>query len=331
VLQLNPAFQRRSVWKPDNRAFFLDTVIRGLPVPLLFIREVVNLDTQAVHREVVDGQQRLRSLFAYIDPKLLDDYDIARDRFAVPRRMNPEIADATYEELDAELKARILEYAFAVVVLPTNVEDRDVLEIFARLNSTGYKLNYQELRNAEFFGEFKSVAYTLALEQFERWRAWRILSDDQLSRMSEVQLVSDLLMSMIDGLTGRSQAKLNATYRRFDKSFPGQGVVMTRFRHVMDTAAALIGPEMASNVYSSEVHFFTLFTYLYDRMWGLGSDLRRRPPRPVPRSARRSLFELSRQFKEQDVPKAVLDAVQRASTDLVRRKRRLDYMTKVCG
>ena len=140
VLDLNPPFQRRSVWRPENRAYLLDTVVRGLPVPLIFIREVVDLDTQSVRREVVDGQQRLRSLFAYVNPALLPDFDIERDQFRVSRALNADIANLAYSELSDGLKSRILEYKFAVVILPSQVEDRDVLEIFARLNFYGLQI-----------------------------------------------------------------------------------------------------------------------------------------------------------------------------------------------
>ena len=331
TLVLNPPFQRRSVWKPANRAFLLDSVLRGLPVPLLFIREVVDLDTQVVRREVVDGQQRLRSLFAFIDPALLKDYDPDRDQFVLAGELDAGLARKSYSELTPEWKTRILEYKFAVEVLPTNFEDRDVLEIFARLNSTGYKLNDQELRNAEFFGPFKMRMYRLSYEQFERWRNWHVFSDDQLSRMLEVQLVSDLVMSMIDGLTGRSQKRLSDLYRFYEESFPGQDAVSERFRITMDTIDELLGSEIASTVFTSEVHFFSLHTYLYDVMWGLGSELSTAKGRRPPRTLRARLFELSRQFKDRDVPESVLDAVERASTDYGRRQTRLDYMHEVCG
>jgi len=39
------------------------------------------------------------------------------------------------------------------------------------MNSTGYKLSKQELRNAEFYGEFKQTMYALANEQLNRWRS----------------------------------------------------------------------------------------------------------------------------------------------------------------
>ena len=45
-LVLNPPFQRRSVWKPDAKSYFIDTVVRGLPAPIIYIREQTDLDSQ---------------------------------------------------------------------------------------------------------------------------------------------------------------------------------------------------------------------------------------------------------------------------------------------
>jgi uncharacterized protein with ParB-like and HNH nuclease domain len=73
-LTLSPYFQRRSVWKKGAKSYLIDTVIRGLPIPIIFIRERKNdLDSLEPKREVVDGQQRLRTLFSFIQPKLLED------------------------------------------------------------------------------------------------------------------------------------------------------------------------------------------------------------------------------------------------------------------
>lgn len=66
-------------------------------------------------------------------------------------------------------------------------------------------------------------------------------------------------------------------------------------------------------------------------MWGLGSALDARKAKALPATLRGRLFDLSRQFKDKDVPKSVLDAVERASTDFGRRQRRLEYMREICG
>ncbi len=330
-LELNPVFQRRPVWKPDAKSFFIDTVLRGLPSPIIYIRERIELDTQSSIREIVDGQQRLRTLFSYIDETVLEDFKPIRDRFVVKQIHNPEVAGKKFPELDDESKKQILGYEISTHILPINIEDRDVLLIFARLNSTGLKLNPQELRNAEFFGEFKTIMYDLAIEQLERWRRWQILTDDQISRMKEVELSSDLVMNMIDGITGKTQKRLDGIYKMYDNKFTGMKEVIRRFRRVMDVIDDQIGVRIVDTVYTSEVYFFTLFVYLYNELYGLGSSLQKKRSKSISSSLKNSLFKASDDFQSEDVPSEVLDAVRRASADFGRRKTRLDYLISVCN
>jgi hypothetical protein len=328
-LNLSPAFQRRSVWKPDAKSYLVDSVVRGLPIPLIFLRERIDLSKKVTVRDVVDGQQRLRTLFSYIEPRLLPDFDPERDSFRVRAAHNPVLANKAFDELAEEHRLRILGYKLSVQILPTDITDRDVLEIFARLNSTGQRLNHQELRNAAYFGEFKTAMYQMAYDQFERWLRWSILTPDQLTRMLEVEVTSDLVVNMIKGLSGKSQVRINNAYKDYDKSFEDADVVKSRFGAVMDCIDDQLGDMMRRSVFASEVHFFTLFVYVYDVMYGLGSRLNNRPPREVSSSFRRGATEVSRRFKEWEVPANVIDAVSRASADFGRRETRLDFMKQV--
>ena len=167
--------------------------IRGLPVPVIYLRERLDLESQETIREIVDGQQRLRTLMGFVNETLLRDFDPKRDRFEVRKVHNPEVADAAFPTLPEGIRKRILSYQFSTHVLPTDIEDREVLQMFARLNATGVKLNSQELRNAEWFGEFKTSMYSLALEQLDNWRGWKVLTEDQIVRMKEVEVTSDLV------------------------------------------------------------------------------------------------------------------------------------------
>lgn len=42
-LELNPKFQRRSVWDDNARSYLMDTIIRGFPIPKVFIRQKLNV------------------------------------------------------------------------------------------------------------------------------------------------------------------------------------------------------------------------------------------------------------------------------------------------
>lgn len=65
-LELNPKFQRRSVWDDNARSYLMDTIIRGFPIPKVFIRQKLNVTTRNNIREVVDGQQRLRTILSFL-------------------------------------------------------------------------------------------------------------------------------------------------------------------------------------------------------------------------------------------------------------------------
>src|SRR5262249_20122911 len=116
-LILNPDFQRRSVWKLKAKSYLIDTIIKGLPIPIIFIRDrKSNLDTFAPLRDVVDGQQRLRTVIAFVKPDLLTDLDPSRDVFKISKSHSKEFAGKTFKELPTDIQNQILDYQFSVNV-----------------------------------------------------------------------------------------------------------------------------------------------------------------------------------------------------------------------
>ena len=171
--------------------------------------------------------------------------------------------------------------------------------------------------------------YRMAFEQTARWLDWGIYSPDQMSRMVEVELVSDLTYSILHGLSGKSQARLNKMYKDYDNEFPGAKALKVRFERVMSVIEANLGLRLRGTVFSTEVHFFTLFTFTYDLLYGLGTPLELGMAEAVPKQYAVRLLEVSRRFREWEVPADVLDAVTRASADTGRRLTRLRYLRQV--
>jgi hypothetical protein len=275
-LVLSPSFQRRSVWPKAAKSLLIDTIVRGIPIPIIFLREKTDLNTLEPVREVVDGQQRLRTLIAYIDSKLLKDYDKDKDDFVVKKTHNQEIAGKSFGQLDENTRKRILNYDFSVHILPSDTDDRDVLQIFARMNSTGVKLSPQELRNAEYYGVFKSLAYNLAYEQLARWRKWEIFTENDIARMVEVEETSEFLRLMIDGVQSKSQPALDDLYKKYEEDFPEAPEASRRFHTVMDKIDETLGEELSSLVFSRRALFETLFSFYYDLLFSLESSLKKR-------------------------------------------------------
>jgi len=280
TLVLSPSFQRRPVWSSGAKSFLIDTVVRGLPMPVIFLRELpADLVSKESEREVVDGQQRIRTLLTFASPELIADFNPKADDFTIRRTHNRDHAGKRFRDLEDPVQQRILDYQFSVHVFPADTDDREVLQIFARMNSTGVALNAQELRNAGFFGEFKTLAYELAAEQLPKWRKWGIFSEQQLARMNEVELTSELLTLMLQGVTQSTKASIDRAYKDFDAVFDLSEEAGRRFRSMMDCLDDQFSADISS-LFSRRPIFYCLFAAVYGLTYqwaSLGAQVR--PPR----------------------------------------------------
>ena len=327
-LLLSPAFQRRPVWPPATRSLLIDSVVNGIPVPIIFLRERTDLKTLEPQREVVDGQQRLRTLICFIEPSALKDFNESRDAFVVKKSHNAELAGKTFRQLPDSVKRAILDYEFSVHVLPSDTDDRQVLQIFARMNSTGYKLNEQELRNAAYYGFFKRTAYDLAYEQLSRWRSWGVFTEMDIARMIEVEETSDLMVMMLQGLHAKRQKTITDAYRRSDEKFSEAPEVSRRFREIMDRIEDSLGEDLRSLAFSRKSLFNTLFTFYYDLSYTLGSTLRSARPTRVPDEAAEAVRTASGRIATGSLPEDLSKVLRGATGDLASRRKRLDFLKK---
>ena len=332
TLVLSPRFQRRGVWNSKAKSFLIDTIVRGLPIPIIFLRDQTSdLGSLEYRREVVDGQQRLRTLISYIDPTLLLDYNPLRDDFQVMAMHNPEIADRRFSKLSADLRQRILDYEFSVHVLSSGVDDREILSIFARMNSTGVKLNRQELRNADFHGALKTSMYGIALGHLPRWRGWRIFSDDGVARMKEVELTSEFAYLMFNGLTAKSEPALDRFYKDKDDEFPERDEVERRLTIILDTIGDKLSIEGEDRSFRQRALFYGLFAFLYEVQFGMGSPLEVARAKPVSPEVILGIKQVGLRIREKKAPDKVLDSISRRNTNLQERTRIFDYFKEVAG
>jgi hypothetical protein len=330
LLVLSPKFQRRSVWRPGAKSYLLDTIIKGYPIPIIFLREQkTDLTTFQHKREVVDGQQRIRTFLSFIDPSSLgSQYVPARDAFEIKKAHNKELSGKSFDQLPDDIRQSILDYEFSVQVLPSSIDDRQVIQIFARMNATGFKLNSQELRNAGFFGEFKSSMYRLAAEQLARWEKWRIFTWDSIARMDEVEITSEFAQLMLNGIVGRSQRALGKLYELKDVDYPEKNEVERRFQTIMDTIDDNLSLQLPNTVFKKRPLFYALFSAVYDRAYGIGSRLKRKKAKRVPAGLSDDLGRVSELVDSGHGPEEVMKALERRTTHPASRKTVITYLKK---
>lgn len=254
LLDLAPKFQRRSVWSDKARSYLIDTMLRELPVPKLYMVQKID-DSGRTIREIVDGQQRIRTALSYLD-----------DGFPVMSvHGGEEFGRKYFSGLDTTTQRRLLEYEFAVDLL-IGATEPEVLDVFARLNTYGVRLNKQELINAKYFGYFKTTVYRLGFDFYKFWVDNRILSQNEIGRMTEAELTSELIIAMISGITPRKE--IEQFYRRYDDEFPGQDTIIERFNRCMDIIGEVMEDRLPDSNFSSKHLFYSLYCSLFDLLYG---------------------------------------------------------------
>jgi uncharacterized protein with ParB-like and HNH nuclease domain len=190
LLNMDPPYQRRSIWNQEYKDFFVDTVLRGYPCPAIFLYEEVKPDGRSLFA-VVDGKQRLSSLFEFV-----------RDDFPVPDSIKiPEYQGRYFSDLPNEAKTGFWRYQFSIEYIPSE-DDTLITEIFDRINRNVAKLSAQELRHAKLDGLFINEAERLAEWMSEKLpRNFPNIPDRYKRQMKDVEFVSLLLLFLEQGPT----------------------------------------------------------------------------------------------------------------------------------
>lgn len=321
TLVLAPKFQRRPVWTDKARSYLIDTVLRNMPMPKIFMRQYLD-DAGRTIREMVDGQQRIRTILSYFE-----------GGFPVMQAHGgDEYGGKYYGDLPKEIQEDFLNYSLSVDVL-IGATDTDVLGVFARLNTYGVRLNRQELLNAKYFGAFKSAVYQLGYEFYQFWVGNQILTERDIARMLEAELTSELAIAMLSGI--QSRKVVAGYYKKYDDEFEERKVVVERFRSCMDLIGEIMDGRLPSSNFSSRHLFYSLFCVVYDLSYGLqGSSIKqiRFNSLTIPR-IRNTLTSIDSIFEKE--PDEVLrrdreffDASTKHTTDLATRRTRHNYIVE---
>jgi len=131
-----PPYQRGPVWSKSKKQLLMDTVLRGMDIPKLYLRAV---NKPPYKYEVVDGQQRLHAIWEFCE----DAYPLSAD---CDRVHGHEVADKRFSELPNDLTDEFQSYELSFVILEDTDND-EVEEMFTRLNN-GETLTAAEKRNA---------------------------------------------------------------------------------------------------------------------------------------------------------------------------------------
>ena len=180
-----PDFQRGFVWKQSQASKLIESFLVGLPVPAVFFYS----ERQSQKYLVIDGQQRLRSIFFYFEGYYGLEKGGVREVFRLKGlNQQSQFHSQTFEDLPDEDKRRLKNAVLRTfIVQQLDPEDNtSMYHIFERLNTGGTLLANQEIRNCVYHGRFSG--FLDELNELENWR--RILGKKESdTRKRDVELI----------------------------------------------------------------------------------------------------------------------------------------------
>jgi len=310
-LDMEPPYQRKSVWNNDYKVYFIDTILRNFPCPTIFL--AVEISPSGLTKyHVVDGKQRLLTVFEFVN-----------DEFATSpstKYSDPNYADKYFSQLPEEIKPKFWGYKFTIEYLK-DTNSAELNQSFDRLNRNVARLNAQELRHARFAGAFISYVTQLADDPF--WKNMGQLTLSRIRRMLDIEYVSEIFLVVMHGIKdGREH--LDGYYAAYDDEIPSLEENRGKYEVCKSAIANL---DIFRTRYRNLADLYSIWSTmakLYDENDGkLELDIEK---------TRENLMEFAQKVKEDAEEKKVQDyklAVLQASNSLASRQKRENILKKL--
>lgn len=258
-LNLNPGFQRQSVWTIKDKRQLIDSVLRGLPIPNVFLWE--RKEGNKILYDVIDGKQRIEAILDFT--KFRKPLDIKFDPLGDKDWVSQEPDVWTWRDVkkhERKIKRRFESYEIPVVIVKGDLGS--IEDVFIRINSTGKMLSTAEIRHAKWY---KNSVLLSAAEEIAKKRKYEnyftelgILSEAQVSRMKAVELLSELILSLEKGgVIDRKKA--------LDGVMSNNGINKNTVRRISNEIAGTLDwikkyfPELQTTRFKNTADFYALF------------------------------------------------------------------------
>lgn len=261
LLVVDDSFQRNYVWNRKNQVQLIESIILGFPIPEIYIWNIgTDENTGDTKYAIVDGQQRTGAIFQFISNQYkLFDATLKTDSDCFER-----VKNKYFKDLGVDDKKAIWAYIFSIRLVRSSVNRDSIVKMFLRLNSNNLTLNPQELRNAEFEGEFMKVVSILSEREY--WESNQIFGISDRRRMRDISFISTLLVFMKQGIQEDvTEKNLNKIYDLYNDNYPDKKVDIDHFDSLLSNISCIIdGEEIRKKFLKKTVHLYSLFTALFE-------------------------------------------------------------------
>jgi len=257
-INLDPGFQRKSVWTGSDRRRLIQSIFAGYPIPSIFLYQR-HSNGRLVY-DVIDGKQRLETIFMFT--KL---GRFRRDWFDAKLDLNGELNWHNWSDIckhSPDLRATFDSYKIQTVEVTGELNQ--IIDLFVRINSTGKRLTSGEKRHAQYYtSPFLKEAERLVGRYHKYLRAEKILSPAQIDRMKGTELFAELLMSIHKGGPINKKTAL-------DRAIGNDGInrntlsrLSREFVSTMNLVKKML-PDLRQTRFHNSAEFYTFFLFVWE-------------------------------------------------------------------
>ena len=247
-LELRPDFQRNEVWTRSAQIMLIDTIIKGIPIPKIYIKSIIKDGN--TYRVVIDGQQRLTAILKFVNNKL-----------SLNKPYSGDFVGMKFDELPVEIRNEILRYKIDINEI-FNPTDEEIRDLYARVNKYTVQLNKQELRRADFPGDLINLAEELA--ELPLFEAGKVFTVKQRRRMQDVEYIEELLTILLEGIKDKKDY-LDEICEKY-MILENKVIIKEKFIRIISDIDAIFSGELklSATRFKQKSDFYSLFACIFE-------------------------------------------------------------------
>jgi hypothetical protein len=232
-LNLSPSYQRNFIWSLNDQQTLIDSIGRKKPIPMFFI-----LQKGIDDFEMVDGQQRSRTIINFIDGGFKD------------------FAGKLYSK---EVHKDFTNFPLPVTII-NDVKNEEITDFYALVNKSGIHLNKPEIRRADFY-ETNLLKLVNELASLSGVKSLNIFTDSTLKRLNDVEFISELVVLLKDGNVDK-KGSLDEYFEE-DWTLDTCNEIKQKFLQILDKVLNLDKVYKINKTrYKQKNDFYTLFDFI---------------------------------------------------------------------
>ncbi len=236
-LNINPPYQRRFIWSLEDQRILIESIVKNYPIPNIFL-----LEKSPGKFEVVDGQQRTRTILGFLNQDFSNFEGKLYAKQDFPNFENFTIPVIIVEEIEPG--------------------DLSIEEFYGLVNSAGVHLNRPEIKKAEYY-DTKFLKLINDCNAYENFQNLGLFTDTVLKRMNDMDFVSEIIVRIKDGITDKKE-RVDRTFEQ-DITETEYNALLAKFKATSDNIFSLnrLFP-IKKTRYKQRNDFYTVFGFLND-------------------------------------------------------------------